>query len=268
MNFISGGMLGDFIHNLSVVKNICEREQSRANIYLTDKIHMYNGDVWKFGCKKAHQDLMEMVMLQPFINKFEVLPDDFSESFVNLNSWRMELENDRIRKGFYYRSWSEILSSHYNYGICQTYKWINVDQVDDEMKGKIAIHRSLHRHNPSFNWNSILNMNEEFVFITSSIEEWEKFQFKNDRIKLKLVESISDMVLCINSCKYFIGNQSAPFAIASALDVPRLVELDYSACVFYMNERKYSKNISWYLRNDINTLKDFYASIQTIKDKS
>lgn len=260
-------MLGDFIHSLSVVKNVCEKRKVKANIYLTDKIHLYNGDVWKMGCEKAHRDLNELVMSQWFANSFEILPDGFDEPHTNLSCWRLGIEDDRRKNGFYYRSWSELLSGYYDYEICPTYKWLNENLVNDEVKGKIAIHRSLHRHNPSFNWDSILNMDEEFVFVTSSIEEWERFPFKNDRVKLKLVSTISEMAIYINSCKYFIGNQSAPLSLASAFDVPRLIELDYSSCVFYMNERKYSKNISWYLRDDINTLKQFYGSLKVINEK-
>lgn len=266
INFISGGMLGDFIHSVVVVKNICEKENCMARIYLTDKIHIYNGDVWKLGVEKACQDLSDLIVAQPFVERLDILPNDFDEPFVNLSSWRVAIEEDRISKGYYYRSWSEFLSGNYKYEICPTYKWINTDHIDDEMKDKIAIHRSLHRHNPSFGWNSILDMDEEFVFVTCSIEEWERFPFKNDKVKLKLVSTIDEMAICINSCKYFIGNQSAPFALASALDVPRLAELDYSACAFYMNEIHYSKNISWYLRDDVNTLKRFYGSIKAINE--
>lgn len=267
INFISSGMLGDFIHSLSVVKNICEKEKSMANIYLTDKINVYGGDVWRFGCSKAHHDLVEIVFSQPFVNKFEVLSDDFNEPFINLNEWRLGIENDRMDKGVYYKSWSELLSGYYNYEIPLIYKWIDIDKTDNDIMGKIMIHRSSHRHNPSFDWNKVLNMSEEFVFVTCSIDEWKNFTFKNDRIILKFVKTMNEMAICINSCKYFIGNQSAPFALASALDVPRLVELDSTACMFYINEIKYSKNISWYLREDINNLKTFFTFTKQINNQ-
>lgn len=263
INFIAGGMLGDFIHSLAVVKNICDRDKTKANIYLTDKIGIYNGDAWKFGCAKAYADLMGIVLMQSFVNKFEILPEGFNETFINLSSWRFGIEEDRRMKGTYYKSWSELLSSYYNYDIPSEYKWIEAGKDEDTI-GKVVIHRSSHRHNNSFDWNSLLRINEEFVFLTCSISEWEGFPFKNESIKLRLVSTIKEMTDCINSCKYFIGNQSAPFALASALDVPRLVELDYSACMFYMNETKYSKNIFWHLDRDKNTINDF---VELIKNK-
>lgn len=267
INFISGGMLGDFIHSLAVVKNVCQKENSMARIYLTDKIFVYNGDVWKFGAEKACEDLMDLVMAQPFVEKFSILPEDFSEPFVNLSSWRMAIEQDRISHGYYNRSWSEFLSDHYGYEIKKPYKWLEAPAIDMDMDGKVAIHRSIHRHNPNFKWKSILDSDEKFVFVTTSMDEWERFPFKNERTTLKLVKSIGEMASSIASCKYFAGNQSAPFALACALDVPRLVELDSSAHAFYMNEKKYSKNMSWYFRNDANTLKRFYATIESINKK-
>lgn len=268
INFISGGMLGDFIHSLAVVKNMCERENRKARIHLTDRIFAYNGDVWKFGAEVACKDLMDLVVAQPFVEKFSILPEDFHEPFVNLSSWRTAIERDRISNGRYSRSWTEFLSAHYGYEIKKPYKWLEAPAIDMEMDGRVAIHRSIHRHNPNFKWESILDADERFVFVTTSMHEWEKFQFKNGKTTLKLVNSIGEMASSIASCKYFVGNQSAPFALACALDVPRLVELDSSAHAFYMNEKKYSKNMSWYFRDDANTLERFHAALESINNKS
>ena len=267
INFISGGMLGDFIHNMAVVKNVCDKEKCRANVYLTDKIGIYNGDTWKMGCERAHSDLKELIMSQPFVDKFEVLPDGFDQPFINLNAWRVSIEQDRMEKGYYYRSWSELLSRHYGYNISTQYRWLDAPKDEVDVKGKIVIHRSTHRHNPTFNWERILDRDEGFVFVTSAISEWDKFPFKKDNVKLRIVESINDRASCINSGKYFIGNQSAPFALASALDVPRFVELDGSAFMFYMNEKKYSSNISWHLTGKIHAYEKFILSLQSATDK-
>jgi ADP-heptose:LPS heptosyltransferase len=60
--------------------------------------------------------------------------------------------------------------------------------------------------------------------------------------------NILELATYINSCKYFVGNQSSPFAIANALDVPRLgiLDLDHNNYIFYNEEAKYSKNIQVY----------------------
>lgn len=250
INFVACGMMGDFIHTLYAVKNICERDNAKANIYLTDNITTYGGDAWRMGTIRAHVDLEDLLMQQPYINSVELLPNGFNEPFINLNQWRDGITNFAVKNGYYSQSWTEFLSECYEFNIPEGYKWINTTK-DESLKNTIAIHRSIHRHNVDFPWEIILNSsNENFIFLTCSEDEWEEFSFKNDRIKLRLVSTMSEMAVCINSCKFFIGNQSAPFALASALDVARLVELDAEPAPFYMNESKYSGNISWFLRED------------------
>jgi hypothetical protein len=222
----------------------------KSNIYLTDN-KSYGGDTWMLGVHKAQQDLYNTVISQPFVNKFEVLPDNFNEPFINLNSWRNMVIGDYFRDKFFYRSWSEFLSEHYKYEIPKTYKWINIDKIDVETNNKIVIHRSLHRHNQLFDWKRMIDsIDEEIIFVTCSNKEWEQFNFKQDKVKLKFVSTIDEMAIAINSCKYFIGNQSSPFALACALDVNRLVELAPEPSMFYMKENKYSENISWYLNDN------------------
>lgn len=250
INFIHGGMLGDFIHSLQAVKHICEIRQCKANVYITDNIHKYGGDVWRFGAQKAHTDLYSLLFVQPYINKFEILPDGFNEQFVNMNNWRIVIEQLRAANGDYTMSWSEIFSHIYKYP-CNAERWISPILDYNSEKGKIVIHRSLRRHNDLFDWKTLLNKSTtEKIFVTCDVKEWEGFAYKENNIELKLVNTIYELADCIAACKFFIGNQSTPFALASALNVPRLVELEPPSCRFYMNESKYTNNISWFLNNE------------------
>lgn len=251
INFISSGRTGDFIHCLSVVKNICEKSQAKANIYLTDKARFYGGDTWSLGVNRAHQDLINTVTSQPFVNKFEVLEKYLNEPYINLNIWRDVVMKNYNTHGFFSINWSDFLSQCYKFEISKPYKWINIDKVDADTKDKVVIHRSLQRHNNLFNWKKIIEeIEDEIIFITCSPIEWQSFPFKSDKIKLKVVYTLDEMVVAINSSKLFIGNQSSPFAIASALDVNRLVELNNIDARFYMKEKEYSENISWYLNDN------------------
>lgn len=251
INFIAGGMMGDFIHCLSVVKNICKIKNAKANIYLTDD-KRYGGDAWKFTANAAHKDLYSLVAGQEFINKFELLPASFNETSVNLNQWRATITRLFLSQGFYSQSWSEFLSLAYNYETPKEYKWLSTNKIDKECENKIVIHRSLHRHNENFQWKNILDgIKEEIVFVTSSKPEYDNFEFRESHnVKLKIVLTIEEMANVLYSSKYFIGNQSMPFALACALDIPRMVELDKDAHAFYMNEEKYSSNISWYFNDN------------------
>lgn len=242
-------MLGDFIHSMAAIKNICEREQAKANIYISDNIRVFGGDYWKLSIEKTFYDLYELIKEQPFVNKFEICDYVFNKPYININNWRIHIARTHASQRYYSESWSEILSSAFNYKMPTEYKWLTYDKADSNTKNKIVIHRSLHRHNPSFDWIKVLEqIKEEVLFLTSSEAEWLNFPYKHyDNITPKIVDTVSEMASCINGCKFFIGNQSAPFALASALDIPRLVELDIEPSPFYMPESKYSENISWYL---------------------
>lgn len=240
INFISSGMMGDFIHVLSVVKNICERENAVANIYLTDNISLYGYDRWRYGAEKAKEDLWDLVVSQNYINEFKVFNGVFGGDFINLNSFRNGLMPP-------FKTWTRVLASTFDMQMLHEYKWMNVNAGKGE---KVVIHSSNRRENPNFDWDFLHRslMGEEKVFVTFSEEEFESFPLsKYGRIKLKLVSTMLQMAEEIASSKYFIGNQSAPFALASALDVPRLVILDAEPAPFYMGEQYFSNNISWYL---------------------
>lgn len=248
LNFIGGGMMGDFIQSLYVVKNICKRDGVKANLFISDG---YHGDVWTFGVEKAYKDLFDLIMQQGYINKFEMLPTVFNEPYINLNLWRNDVATTHATTGTYNKCWSEVLSEHYKFDIPAEYKWLTVKN-DPQTEGKFLIHRSVHRHNGAFNWSEITQSGLQFLFLTTNQKEWDAFEFKADNVKLYLVETIGDIASAISGCEYFIGNQSSPFSIACALDVNRLVELDYDPSRFYMDETKYSNKIKWFLNNECN----------------
>lgn len=237
--------MGDFIHSLFAMKNICAQQNAKANLYLVN-----DGDIWRFGIDKAYEDLRALIINQPYINEFVLLPAGFNEPFVDLNSWRKVVGETHAITGSYIKCWSDVLSDHYEFVIPTDHRWIYTNEVDSATVGKTVIHRSYHRQNNAFPWDRILNeIDGEILFVTSNMQDWDSFGFKRPNIKLHMVSTIGEMTIAINSANRFIGNQSTPFAIACALDVPRLVELDYDPSRFYMDETKYSKNISWFLND-------------------
>jgi ADP-heptose:LPS heptosyltransferase len=54
-----------------------------------------------------------------------------------------------------------------------------------------------------------------------------------------------DFCRAIAGCKFFIGNQSSPLAIAHALDVPRLGELSNGDSVHYVGEEEFFPRMNW-----------------------
>jgi len=241
INFISCGQVGDLIHQLYAVKCICEKKNSKANLYIADFSYGLSAcGNFTFDLNKSYEDTLELILAQDYINEYKILPREFDENYINLNKWRDMTP---------FKTWTELLSGYFNFDISQEYKWIITKKTDDKVKNKILIHNSNKRHNEEFNWCSFLDsIDEDVYFLTTSVEEYNSFRFKDhDNVKPHLVKNVDDMVTSINSCRLFIGNQSLPFAIASSLDVLRICELHKLSAEFYNGEHNYSEKISWFL---------------------
>ena len=242
INFVCCGQSGDMTHELYVIKNLYKLYNIKANLYIAD--YTYGGidccGHFLFDLERTYNDWKQTICLQPYINSFGILPKNFTENYINLNSWR-----DFNGKN---RSWSYLMSECFNFPIQEEYRWIDCSTKIDELKNKILIHHSNIRHNNNFDWRKIIQGNEDNVlFITNNDSEYNNFKSIHPTIEYYKVSDIYDLVVALNSCKLFIGNQSMPFAMASALEIPRIGILYYVDARYYQNEHNVSKNLSWFL---------------------
>ena len=98
---ISGGLLGDFIHQLSICNEIFINTGIKSNIYITDK----NVEGFCFGLKVAYDDLFNILKNQIYIQSFNLY--DGEEYNLNLSRWR-------TCKLLYKNNWNSIFSKEYN----------------------------------------------------------------------------------------------------------------------------------------------------------
>lgn len=261
INFISCGQIGDLFHQLFVIKSICLENNAKANLYIADlSYNLCVGGNFTFDLNKTYEDTKEIIKSQPYIDSYEILDESIqfeskicncgfkdncftpNDTFIHLNYWRLVYAQQR-------KCWTNLLSDYFQFKPLQN-KYLETNKIDKNVIGKILIHNSNKRHNYEFPWETILNTEKDILFISTDISEYESFRFKRESINPYIVNNLNDMVNAIGSCELFIGNQSAPLAIASALDVPRIAELHSSSYEFYVNEEKYSDNISWFVNNN------------------
>jgi hypothetical protein len=240
-NFVCCGQSGDLTHTLYVIKTLYKLHNIKFNLYIADiSSNIQCCGNYTFSLEKTYEDWKKIIEIQPYINFFGILPIDFTEEYINLNVWR-DFPNWNSM------SWSELLSKCFNFSIQEEYKWMECNEKNIELKNKILIHQSVHRHNDSFNWQKIIQGNEKnILFVTNSDSEYNMFKKVFPSIQQYNVVDIHDLFVAINSCKVFVGNQSLTFAIASALDIPRIGLLYHHCEKFYKNEINLSKNLSWF----------------------
>jgi len=273
-NFLMSGKVGDFVHGLYAVKQLCLKRNVKADIY------MYGGG-WELGIEKTCEDFKPVLLEQDYINSVNVLdgytldePQTTSysvpivvhnqkrlnEGYTDIGSW---IRSDQIYK----KCFTELYSEHFNFSIPNEYAWLKVEKQQDELKNKILVHR---RNNP-VRINSTLNYNEiiryfgkrNMIFISYDESDYHSFEFKDQMYFLK-VNSIKEWFTYINSCEVVISNLSAPAAIAHALNKPRVIELPYTVDSYHcMGEENYSETVFWYLNEKTHMFGNLQKYLET-----
>lgn len=263
-NFLMGGKLGDFILSLYAIKNICERDSCKANIYLVDI-------GWELGIETAYSDLLPILKNQDYICNFEILKDYYLNPIQNPSeNSKIEIKNQKIKNegyielGDYLRSpllykacWSEIYSNLYNFSIKINDSWIVHNGQSEITKDKVLIHRKAAKPtNSEFPYQQVVDeYKDNVLFISSNENDYNNFPEK-DRVKFFKVSSIVDWFDAINSCYMLISNLSSPITMAHAMNKLRIVELPHNGDLYHwIGESKYSNKIKWFLTSEYHNLK-------------
>ena len=249
INYLNGGKLGDFIHLLYVVKGNYIKTGAKGNVYITNDIK-FGGDLFSCPIEQTYRELYDLVCYQDYIEKFEIYNGQHID--ISLNMWRFipELINTS--------PWLKFLSRIYNIELSLN-SWVTLpSNLDDKYENTILIHRSLRVEHQILNKNFInflekIITNNNCLFITCNKQEYDSFPLKH-LITLELKSNLSEMYAAINSCKFFIGNQSSLLAMAYSIFKPLLCE--HPCFKFYTIS--YYEDISWV--SQFNNQLSFYQS--------
>jgi len=233
LNMISGGKLGDFIHQLYIPAIIYNVYNIKTNLYISEI-----GDRFSFGLENTFNELHDIISKQEYINTFEIYNNQNIN--FNLSFWRNE--NPQL-------CWTEKLSSIYlqsaNFNIRNFQIIKNVKNIK-KYNNSLIINRSLDHRRHSANDLYIKYIHEygkeNSFFIYTDVNQYVNFPHKN-LVQPLYIDNIQDLFEIINSCSLFCGNLSAPMAIAYALMKNIVCEIGYVDGDSYKNETKYYDNI-------------------------
>jgi hypothetical protein len=223
-SFLLGGRTGDLVHSLYVAKHT----EGKHNLYITDRRDLHS-DGFALGLEKTYEELYPILMAQDYVESFEIYNDQHYDK--NLSMWR---------RFAYSTHWAQLLSNTFNVPV-KGGAWIEHIPVDENWKDVTAVHCSIHDARKG-NWSSFF-LDTTHVFI-GDVYEYMKFGGFLENHKPR---TLLDMFIAINSCKHFIGNQSAPLAIAHALDVPRTGILNPVDAKHYVGEENVYSNFKYVL---------------------
>lgn len=235
MNYLGGGKMGDFIHSLIVCKHNYEETGELANIYLSN-----NGHQFEYDLNFTFNELKPLLESQPWLNTFKIYENEIID--IDLTIWRRSPD-------LYQTNWLEIYSNTYlnRIKIPNEYSWITVE-TDNQYSNSLMINRSLKTVDDSKLrvYDDLISKYDDVYFICFDIKQYYQFPL-HYKTKLLQVDNLYDFFKKLASCHFFIGNQSGPFAWASALNVPRAVELlDILDRYHYINDSNYYEYFSYF----------------------
>jgi hypothetical protein len=235
-SFLIGGKLGDFIHGLSVCKYLYDINGEKNDIYISNL-----GDPFEQGLEYTYEDLRSVIYKQPWVNSFTIYkgqPVDF-----NLSNFRSSVH-------LYNHNFLEMYFNTYIPGNLPPleFEWINVEK-NTQYSESLIVNRSINKpggfpNDALLKYKEISKTFSDRYFVCFERFQYDAFPLKED-FQLLLVSNLYEYFKIINSGKLFIGNQSAPFAFASSMNVPRILEILRSPeRVFYAEDSKYYKNFN------------------------
>ena len=241
IKYLMGGKLGDFIHSLVVCKRMYEKTGKKAILYISNI-----GDPFEMPLEFTYNELKPILESQEWLSEFNIYE---SEQFdICLNDFR---DSPLLYK----TNWLNIyFNSFLNEPAIQEYKWIEMPK-NPVFSNSLIINRAL-THNGRMNLHTIekyssiaKNFNERY-FVCFNQSQYDNFQLK-DYFNLIVVENLYEYFEIINSSKLFMGNQSGPFAWASAMNVSRILEISrfwngqisYDG-IHYLTDDQYYKNFA------------------------
>ncbi len=216
-NFLLGGRMGDLVHALWVVKN----NPGKHDLFITDRRDLHS-DGFLLSLEETFAELHPIITSQDWCNSFSIYNN---EDCTNLSMWR---------RYAYSATWTKLLSNTFNIPISGE-PWIKVE-TSPVWSGKVIIHSSSNPDRKGYHWDIVLDKYRDQCLFIGNPEEYKGF----DRsIPFYQPENLSEY------CKFFIGNQSAPLAIAHSLGTPRLAMLNEIDKAHYAGEEKYHENYYW-----------------------
>lgn len=214
LTYLSGGRLGDLIHNLSVINENFYKTGRKGILYISDN----NDCAFEFGLQSTYNDTNSVISSQRYIKTYKIHENEPID--INLNDWR-------ISPLLYRQNFCNIYSQTYNIEWGK-HQWIKIPLINYVLKDKILINVSISRFkNIDYNQFKTKYGEENLIFICFDKNQYTNFKNRTKMdIKCMHVNNFNELCIAINSCKLFIGTQSMPLALANALFHDSIILLD------------------------------------------
>lgn len=218
VHFKHFGLVGDIIYAIPAMQALAGEKKIHLHLQINQKSlykkRMKHANKGKILTEKSVEMLAPLLLSQPGFAVCDVL-----------NGQRVDYDLDEFRKFPFDYNTGHICRWYFHmYGITANLgkPWLTVSP-DPAFKDEIVIARSFRYRAPGISYDFLeAYPNLSFVGLK---EEYEDLKQVIPSLKYKAVSNFLELAQVIAGCKFFIGNQSFPFALAEALKVKRVLEV-------------------------------------------
>jgi hypothetical protein len=245
--FKHSGQSGDIIFSLAAIKSF--NEESELYLNLNVKANLYQGAKNPLGDvylnEKMFYFMKPLIDVQDYISDVKIFSGQKID--VDLDEFRTQPLNPAMGS----------LAKRYFYFIHNfidlSQPWLTVPNKIDDLKDKILVCRSERYRNETINYSFLRTVkNVVFCGLDDEWNDFKKWVPESERI---VANDALELATYINSCKFFIGNQSLSFSIAEALKKERLLEVNFFApnnissggkCNDFINQKSFQNFVKLY----------------------
>jgi hypothetical protein len=203
--FVHGGDIGDLIYALPTMKALGGGRLALVPFKVREP----------FNESKA-QHIIPLLAKQGYIHSAEYF-DKAPSAPHNFNSFRSRYKNGKTLASLQ----SEMFGLN---GETVIHPWLTVDRPVRAGDFSVIIHRSSRYHNAKFPWKTVMQKYGGKALFVGMEREWSVFTKAFGKIEYHRTADFLELARVIAGAKLFIGNQSAPYAIAEGLKKPAILE--------------------------------------------
>lgn len=211
IRYLAGGLLGDFIHSLSIVQEKFYKTGRKGIVYISN-----DGDQFRHGLENTYKDTYSVIMKQKYIKEY-ILYNNGTIYDINLNTWREHLQHYICRGVNLATMYSEIYDVSWG-----RRKWLDVE-FDEKYNDKVLVNTTYYRWTNNIDYNMYYQQYGDKMIYVGNIDQYNIFvERTNLRIPFQETNNFHDMCVWLNSCKLFIGSFSGPLSLCNSFQKDRI----------------------------------------------
>jgi FkbM family methyltransferase len=228
IDYLAGGKLGDFLHQLSVVYEKFLQTGQKGRVFMSSDV----GDPFQRGVSETYKDILPLIGDLPYIESLHV--HNGEKFHYNLSSWRSQ-------PNIYTYSWRDIF--YFSYDVAWgRHAWLTTT-VNEDFKDVTLISTTPARWN-NINWTNLFDeIAGPFMFLNINENDFEHF-CKETKLNIPSIKcnSFSEIAIAIQSCKMLIATLSMPLALADGMKKRRLAIMPPRDCLDNFISKKTDDN--------------------------